>query len=96
MLSAVEQSSHVCSLPPGHVNHQHTCQSEQAETEWLKPQGMHWDRGPTAWNKKVRTQRSSEEFKRKCVFVAARNLGDIHKCVGLIRILITTELQKHD
>lgn len=45
VLSAVEKSSHVCSLPPGHVNHQHTCQSQQAETERLEPQGVHRDRG---------------------------------------------------
>lgn len=75
VLSAVEQSPHVCSLPPGHVNHQHTCQSQQAETEWLKPQGMHWVRGSTAQNKKVRMQRSSEEFKRKCDLCSCKKSG---------------------
>lgn len=33
MFSAVEQRSHVRSLPPCHIHHQHTCQSHSAEAE---------------------------------------------------------------
>lgn len=33
MFSAVEQRSHVRSLPPRHIHHQHTCQSHSAEAE---------------------------------------------------------------
>lgn len=91
MLSAVEQSSHVCSLPPGHINHQHTCQSQQAERERLEPQGIHWDRGSyRGRNKKVRKQRSSEELDGGVV----RNLGDIHKRIQPIKISIITDCER--
>lgn len=33
MFSAVKQRSHVRSLPPCHIYHQHTCQSQSTEAE---------------------------------------------------------------
>lgn len=33
MFGAVQQRSHVRSLPPRHIHHQHTCQSHSAEAK---------------------------------------------------------------